>query len=161
MKNINLALLILISVILCSCGPGNVVRLAPPPAIQASSLPAPTAPSITVVSFSDKRLDPEIVGKRRDGSAFTTSGDVPEWIARALADELARKGMRVTFASDTAQARSGNPDYMVTGEVEQVWLAEQSAVEITAQMRVKCSLANRKGRLWSETTASDSQNLTI
>lgn len=154
MRCLHIAVLSLLAIILCSCGPGNVVRLSPPPAIQASSLPAPNAPSITVVNFSDKRPDPEVIGKRRDGSAFTTNGDVSQWISRALADELARKGMRVTFATDTAQARSGNPDFLVTGEVEQIWLNEVSAVEITAQMRVKCNLANRKGRIWSETTNS-------
>lgn len=154
MKSISLAALTLISLLLCACGPGNTVRLIPPPAIDAASLPAPNAPSISVVSFTDKQLDPGIVGKRRDGSAFTTGGDVAQWLSRALADELARKGMRVTFAHDTAQARSGNPDYLVTGVVEQVWLNEVSAFELTAQMRVKCTLANRKGKLWTETTNS-------
>lgn len=139
---------------LCACGPGNTVRLLPAPAIEASSLPAPNAPSISIVSFTDKRRDPEIVGKRRDGSAFTTNENVAQWISRALADDLARKGMRVTFANSTAQARSGNPDYLITGVVEQVWLTESSSVELTAQMRVLCTLANRKGKLWIETTNS-------
>ncbi|MBD5641561.1 MAG: hypothetical protein HDQ91_03995 [Desulfovibrio sp.] len=146
--------LIIFSLALCACGPGNTVRLLPAPALEASNLPSPTAPSISIVSFTDKRQDPEIVGKRRDGSAFTTSEDVAQWISRALADELARKGMRVTFAHTTAQARSGNPDYLVTGIIEQVWLNETSSVELVAQMRVQCSLANRKGRLWTETTNS-------
>lgn len=154
MKTLLLSALALISFALCACGPGNNVRLLPAPAIEATALPAPNAPSVSVVSFKDTRLDPEIVGKRRDGSAFTTNGDVAQWLSRALADELARKGMRVTFAMDTAQARSGNPDYLVTGVVEQVWLNEVSAVELTAQMRVQCALANRKGRLWQETTNS-------
>lgn len=154
MQKIFLAFLGVFSLLLAACGPGNTVRLLPPPAIEASALPQPNAPSISVVAFADKRSEPEIVGKRRDGSAFTTNNDVAQWISRALADELARKGMRVTYALDTAQARSGNPDYLVTGQVEQVWLTEASAVELTAQMRVLCSLANRKGKIWSETTSS-------
>lgn len=154
MKIAIMAAFALISLALSACGPGNTVRLLPAPALQASSLPAPNAPSISVVAFADKQLDPEIIGKRRDGSAFTTSGDVAQWISRALADELARKGMRVTFAMDTSQARSGSPDYLITGVVEQVWLNESSSVELVAQMRVQCSLANRKGKLWTETTNS-------
>lgn len=149
-----LLLTLLAIFLLSACGPGNTVSLLPPPSIDANSLPAPNAPSISIVGFSDTRPDPEIVGKRRDGSAFTTSGDVAQWISRALADALARRGMRVTYASDAAQARSGNPDYLVTGVVEQIWLAEASAVELSAQMRVQCSLANRRGRLWMETTNS-------
>lgn len=154
MRFLAITSLILFSLALCACGPGNTVRLLPAPAIEAANLPSPTAPSISVVSFTDKRHDPEIVGKRRDGSAFTTSEDAAQWISRALADDLARKGMQVTFAHTTAQARSGNPDYLVTGIVDQVWLNEASSMELTAQMRVQCSLANRKGKLWTETTNS-------
>lgn len=149
-----LPIALLLVTFLCACGPGNTVRLVPPPAIEASSLPAPNAPTISVVLFADKRPDPNIVGKRRDGSAFTTNGDVAQWISRALADELARKGMQVTYATDTSEARRGSPDYLVTGQVEQFWLTETSAVEISDNMRVKCTLASRKGKIWTETTNS-------
>ena len=154
MKTLSALLAFFCCALLCACGPGNTVRLLPSPPVSAESLPAPNAPSISVVSFTDRQADPEVIGKRRDGSAFTTNGDVAQWISRALADELARKGMRVTFALDAAQARSGNPDYLVTGQIEQVWLSESSSVQMGAQMRVQCSLANRKGRIWQETTNS-------
>ena len=145
--------------LLSACGPSNTVRLLPPPPLDASVLPAPNAPSVSVVSFEDKRVDTSSVGVRRDGSAFTTSGDVAEWISRALADELARSGFQATFAANVNQARSGNPDYLVTGQVDEVWLKENSSLEITSQMRVKCALANRKGRLWSEScNASQSRS---
>lgn len=145
--------------LLSACGPSNTVRLLPPPPLDASVLPAPNAPSVSVVSFEDKRVDTSSIGVRRDGSAFTTSGDVAEWISRALADELARNGFQVTFASNVNQARSGNPDYLVTGQVDEVWLKENSSMEISSQMRVKCALANRKGRLWSEScNASQSRS---
>lgn len=152
MQKICFALLGLFFLSLTACGPGNNVQLLPAPPIEAASLPAPNAPSVSIVSFADKRLNPEVLGKRRDGSAFTTNNDVAQWLSRALADELARRGLRVTFAMNTAQARSGNPDYLVTGEIEQVWLSEISRVELSCQLRVKCSLANRKGRIWTETT---------
>lgn len=154
MLKLQLFAILIFACLACACGPGNTVRLAPPPAIEAASLPSPNAPSVTVVEFSDKRVDPEIVGKRRDGSAFITSGDVPQWISRSLADELARKGFRVSYATSAAEATRGNPDYLVTGSVEQFWLTETSAVQLQAAMRVKCSLANRKGRIWTETTNS-------
>lgn len=149
-----IAVLAVLVCALCACGPGNTVRLLPSPALSAAALPSPNAPSVSVVSFNDKRPDPEIIGKRRDGSAFTTTGDAAEWLSRALADELARQGMRVTFAMDVSQARSSQPDYLVTGVVEQIWLNESSAVELTSQMRVQCTLANKKGKIWTETTNS-------
>lgn len=140
--------------ILAACGPGNSVRLLPPPPIPASTIPAPNAPSITVVNFTDERIDPGAIGVRRDGSAFTTQENVPLWISRALADELARNGLRVTFANSTSQARSGSPDYLLTGQINEVWLKEVSATEMSVQMRVNASLASRKGKIWSESCNS-------
>lgn len=148
-----LPLVIMVTALLAACGPGNVVRLLPPP-IQATNLPAPNAPSVSVVAFEDERLEPTAVGVRKDGAPFTTSGDASQWLSRALADELARGGLRVTFAASVSQARSGNPDYLVTGKISQIWLKETSTVEMSAQMRVTCTLANRKGKIWTETCNS-------
>lgn len=144
---------------LTACGPGNTVKLLPPPPIAASSLPPPSAPSVSVVNFKDMRQDPSVIGARRDGSAFTTTGDVATWIARALADELARKGFRVTFSTDARQARISSPTYLVTGEVNEVWLKEVSSTEMTAQMRVSCTLANKAGKIWTE-SCNSSQSIT-
>lgn len=149
-----LFLLISACLILPACGPGNSISLLPPPPIPASATPSPTAPSVSIVNFSDDRADLSAIGARRDGSAFTTTGDVSQWVSRALADELARKGLRVTFAMNTREAKKANPDFMVTGKVEEVWLKEVSAVELRASLRVWCSLANRKGRLWQETLST-------
>lgn len=140
------------SLLLAACGPGNNVRLLMPVSTETAILPAPNAPSVSVVCFTDKRPDLDVVGKRRDGTAFTTANEAAPWVSRALADELARRGLRVTFALDTAQARSGSPDYLITGVVDQVWLQEASAVELSAHLLVQCTLANKKGRLWTETT---------
>lgn len=160
---LGLQYLFLASLLFCvaACGPGNIVRLLPPPPLAASTLPAPNAPSVCVVNFTNERIDPETVGVRRDGSAFVTSGDVALWISRALSDELARKGFRVTFAMGTSQARAANPDYLVTGKVEEVWLKESSATEMSAQMRINCTLANRKGKIWSESCTTSQSRGTL
>lgn len=149
-----LILLCVLLLALTACGPGNSVRLLPSPPIQESALPSPTAPSVSVVNFTDKRVDPNSVGVRRDGSSFTTQGDVAQWISRALADQLARDGLRVTYALDTTQARNGHPDYLVTGAIDDVWLKENSAMELSATMRVNITLANRKAKLWNETSTT-------
>lgn len=146
---------------LSACGPGNTVKLLPPPPLAASNLPTPNAPSICIVNFKDEREDRFAVGSRRDGSAFTTQGDVAVWISRALADELAHKGFRITFAMDTKQARSSSPDYLVTGIVQEVWLKETSATAMSAQMRVSCTLANRKGKLWTESCNSSQSRTSL
>ena len=152
MKNLlsSISLLFFLCLSLAACGPGNTVKLLPPPPIAASSLPPPSAPSVSVVAFKDSRPDPYVIGQRRDGSAFTTTGDTANWIGRALADELARKGFRVTFSTDARQARNSGPNYLVTGEVNEVWLKEVSATELSAQMRVTCTLANKAAQIWTE-----------
>ena len=125
--------------LLSACGPSNNVRLLPPPPLDASVLPAPNAPRVSVVTFADKRTDQSALGVRRDNSAFVTSDDVAQWISRALADEL---------------ARNGNPDYLVTGQVDEAWLRETSATDLATNLRVNYVLANRQGRLLRESLSS-------
>ncbi|WP_297826964.1 hypothetical protein [uncultured Desulfovibrio sp.] len=159
-RHVTFALLsgLLAALLLAACGPSNNVRLLPPP-LDASVLPAPNAPRVSVVTFADQRQDQSALGVRRDKSAFVTGDDVPQWISRALADELARNGMQVTFALNVNQARSGNPDYLVTGQVDEVWLREASATDISSTLRVSYVLANRQGRLLRESlNASQSRS---
>ncbi|MDR2572965.1 MAG: hypothetical protein LBC94_01245 [Desulfovibrio sp.] len=138
---------LLFILLLAACGPSNNVRLLPQPPLDAAVLPAPNAPTITVVTFSDSRSDRTSLGVRRDNSAFVTSDSVADWVSRALADELARNGMQVSYASTFKQARNGNPDYMVTGELNSLWLKEISATELSTELRVTYYLANRQKRL--------------
>lgn len=149
--------LIALALLLCACGPGNNVRLLTPPPLDNTVLPAPNAPRVSVVNFVDKREQPASIGTRRDGSAFVTNGNPCQWISRALADELARHGLQVTFANTSNEGRLGNPDYLVTGQLDQLWLKENSAMDLSTMIRVNCTLANRKGRLWTE-TINASQN---
>lgn len=163
MKNLHIRLLLaplaLMMLMLCACGPSNTVKLLPPPPLAATTLPAPNAPSVSIVSFADDRADPGVLGTRRDGTVFVTTGDVPVWMSRGLADELAKKGFRVTFATSVSQARSGNPDYLLTGKVLNVWIKENSTTELSVALSANCTFANRKGRLWSE-NFNTSQTLT-
>ena len=68
--------------------------------------------------------------------------------------ELRRQGVQVSYAMDENQARSGNPDYIVTGTVEQAWLREVSATELATSMRATYRLAPRSGRVVKETLNS-------
>ena len=151
-RNVTVVLLsgLLAALLFSACGPSNKVRLLPPPPLDVSVLPAPNAPRVSVVTFADKRQDQSALGVRRDKSAFVTGDDVAQWISRALADELARNGMQVTFALNVNQARSGNPDYLVTGQVDEAWLRETSTTDLSTNLRVNYVLANRQGRMLRE-----------
>lgn len=152
-----LSLALMLAMFLTACGPSNTVRLLSPAPAVNPVLPAPNAPRVTVVPFTDNRQDTTNLGVRRDGSAFVASDDLAQWVSRGLADELRRQGVQVSYARDENQARSGNPDYIVTGTVEQAWLREVSATELATSMRATYRLAPRSGRVVKETLNS-SQN---
>ncbi|WP_291440041.1 LPS assembly lipoprotein LptE [Desulfovibrio sp.] len=156
----NVLYLVLLAFLATACGPANNVRLMPPPFMEGGVLPGPKAPRVTVVAFEDKRQDQTVIGSRRDNSAFVTSDSVTQWISKALADELARNGLQVSYADSVNQARAGNPDYLVTGDVDQVWLKENSATDLATNMRVNYALANRQGRIYSE-ALNASQSRTV
>lgn len=143
--------------LLVACGPSNNVRLMYNPS-TASVLPQPQAPRVTVVMFEDQRPH-QMIGERKDGSVFTSTSTVTDWISRSLADELARQGAQVSYAATQAQAQSGNPDYIVTGTVTDVWLKENSATNVTATIRATVKLASHKGVVYSEnlTASQDRQ----
>ena len=144
-----LSLALMLAMFLTACGPSNTVRLLSPAPAVNPVLPAPNAPRVTVVPFTDNRQDTTNLGVRRD--------DLAQWVSRGLADELRRQGVQVSYAMDENQARSGNPDYIVTGTVEQAWLREVSATELATSMRATYRLAPRSGRVVKETLNS-SQN---
>ena len=152
-----LSLALMLAMFLTACGPSNTVRLLSPAPAVNPVLPAPNAPRVTVVPFTDNRQDTTNLGVRRDGSAFVASDDVAQWVSRGLADELRRQGVQVSYALDENQARSGNPDYIVTGTVEQAWLREVSATELATSMRATYRLASRDGKKISKETLNSSQ----
>ena len=156
----NVLFLVLLAFLATACGPANSVRLLPPPFQEGAVLPGPKAPRVTVVAFDDKREDMTVIGSRRDNTAFVTNDSVTQWISKALADELARNGLQVSYSDSLSQARAGNPDYLVTGDVDQVWLREKSATDLSTQMRVNYSVANRQSRIYKE-TLNASQSRTV
>ena len=156
----NVLFLVLLAFLATACGPANSVRLLPPPFQEGAVLPGPKAPRVTVVAFDDKRQDMTVIGSRRDNTAFVTNDSVTQWISKALADELARNGLQVSYSDSVSQARAGNPDYLVTGDVDQVWLREKSATDLSTQMRVNYSVANRQNRIYKE-TLNASQSRTV
>ncbi|MDR0815932.1 MAG: hypothetical protein LBN28_00800 [Desulfovibrio sp.] len=142
-----LSLSLLVTLLLTACGPSNNVRLLNQPPLDAAVLPAPNAAHVCVVTFADKRSDMTSLGVRRDNSAFVTSDNISDWVSRALADELARNGMQVSYSTMVKQASSGNPDYLVTGELSALWLRETSATDLATELSINYTLANRQNRI--------------
>jgi hypothetical protein len=134
------------------CMPKDSVRLVYAPAASAV-LPAPTAPRIAVVLFEDQRGKADI-GAKKDGKAFVPGSQVAEWISRSLADELSRKGPQVSYAPSIQLAQSAQPDFLVTGAVEEVWIKETNLASYSATVRINIRLATRNGVIFNQTLSS-------
>lgn len=137
---------------LAGCMPKDTVRLMYAP-VTPTVLPAPTAPRVAVVLFEDKRGKEEI-GVRRNGSKFLPGSPVAEWVSRSLADEISRMGPQVSYAPSMQLAQSARPDYIVTGQVEEVWIKESSPATYNATVRVSFTLAKRQGAVYSQNLSS-------
>ena len=146
------ALLLVALFALSACGSGSTVRLLNRPA-DAPLIPAPTAPSISVVQLKDARAN-SYIGVRRDNSPFIPNGTVPEWVSQSLGDAFMRQGLRVTYAQHLEAARASQPQYILTGELQEVWIRESSNTEIAASVRAFISVTGHRGKLVNESVTS-------
>ena len=124
---------------LTACGPSNTIHLQPYKA-ASSVLPGPTSPTISVVKFQDQRPDPSSLGKRRDGSYFTTMDSASEWFSRSIVDALSARGYQVSYAQSTAEAIKGKPAYLLTG-----------TTSFDTSLTAKYTLADRNKKISMET----------
>ena len=106
--------------------------------------------------FTDQRTR-QYIGERKDGSVFTASSTIADWFSRSLADELGRQGVQVSFAPTLEQARAAKPDYIVTGDITDVWLQELSATRVQCTIKAKIALSNKKGVVYSENLSSSQE----
>ncbi len=137
---------------LAGCGPQNTVNLKYVP-LEGTVLPAPNAPRLTVVLFEDARGKTDL-GVKGDGTPFTASGDVAEWISRSLADEISRMGPQVSYAKTLKEAQAAQPDFIVTGTVREVWIAEVNPTTYSTAIRFTFNLSNKSGRIYGENLSS-------
>ncbi len=146
--------------LLCACGPSNTVHLLPLKP-ETSVLPTPTSSTVAVVTFQDKRTDTAALGLRRDKSYFTTMDSPKDWVSRAVADNLASRGYRVTYAHSAAEAVKGQPDFILTGSIEQMQLKETSMTSLETSMRVKYVLSSKEKVVQTETLSASQTNSSV
>lgn len=156
---LTLLLTLMTFTLLPACGPSNNVKLIYTPG-PSSVLPQPEAPRVTVVMFDDQRSK-QTIGERKDGSAFTPSSLIADWVARSLGDELGRQGSQVSYATTMGQAKAANPEYLVSGVVREVWITENSPTSLTATIRVSVTVSNKKGVIYSENLSSSQERQTL
>lgn len=134
--------------LLCLCGipgcTGNVVTFSYP--LIRDDAPAPVLKNISVciVDFANQ-WETAAIGERLDGSPILPRTPVGRWLAASLAAELAHAGYTVSVAESFSDARAKGADYIVTGEAEEVWLAETSLTRFTGTIRASISLLDAEG----------------
>lgn len=101
--------------------------------LSENTLPVVNAPTVCLVTFTDKR-PVTAIGKRSDDTEFTTESDIRGWFSQALGTEIARSGIIVTKASSEAEAAKSNAKYIVLGSVDEIWLVEKHVAESTVRM---------------------------
>ncbi len=156
-RNIISIFSLLFMCMLAACGPSDTVKLTYPEK-DSSVLPAPSAATVAVVLFSDKRTQPHL-GTRKNNTTFASTVAVPEWISRSFGDALSRHGLQVSYAESIDVARKAQPKYIVTGTVNQAELQEVSITELKSTMQVDFVLSGPQGRILTE-SLSASQNVT-
>lgn len=137
-----LCALAVICLIFHGCAQGNIVRLSYPE--PGSAVSSGTGKRVCVVDFDNKR-DRSEIGQRQSGESILGRTLVERWVAQGVAAELSHAGYAVSVVETLAEALAAEPDYIVTGEVEEVWLAESSLTRFTATIRASVSLLNGRG----------------
>jgi uncharacterized lipoprotein YajG len=112
--------------------PDYTIQLAYQPAGSQASLCANK--QIAVVRFADGRKMTEIGDKDREAFFYPGEKSVTEWASRAVADELSSSGCKVQYHETFYPF---NVDYIVTGEVIQVYLRQRGLLDYDANMKLK------------------------
>lgn len=156
--NTLIAFILIFLAISTGCGPSNTVNLVYPTGEVV--LPKPGDPSVAVVQFHDQRKI-QSIGKRSNGSEFLPKTSLTEWVSKSLAEELAKQDLQVSYTSTLTQAKAAKSDYIVTGSVNEVWVVEENPASFTAVIRVKVTLSDSTGILYTETLTSSQEKQSI
>ncbi len=154
-----LCMLLFSMLLLQACLPSSMVNLDYTRA-QSSFIPAPNAANVSVVLFEDSRASQNI-GQKKDGTFYSPTSSVPEWVSRAVADELSLTGPQVSYASNMSQATSASPKYIVTGEVQDVWIKEENIAKYSTSVRIAFKVIRGGVVIFNETLNSSQESTSL
>ena len=138
------ALCVLACLALGGCATQPVVPMIYPRA-ETSNLPVLHAPRFIVIDFDNMRTTPAI-GTLRDGTTLKPRTLVERWVAEAIAAELRRRGYAAVAVENFAQALATKPDFIVSGDLEEVWIQQASITRYSSSLRMTVALMNGRGK---------------
>lgn len=123
---------------------GNVINLSYPPMRQDAAPATEKGITVCIVDFENKR-PVNAIGERQDGTPILPRVPVERWLANGVAEELNREGYTVLMAETLPEALTKGAEYIITGEAEEVWLAETSLTRYTGTIRTSITLFDGTG----------------
>lgn len=129
------------------CAPRTQVELKYQPALIKEF---PCRKSVSMVTFKDGR-NKNAIGETQKGEPIYATASVPEWISRALYDELKRTGCRVEY-HDTLYAF--DTDVTLTGEIKTLNIMQMSYTEYDSDMRLKVTIETQGQPVFSKEYAA-------
>ena len=139
---------LLLPLVLVACA-NKTVPLAYTP-VGPAAHPAPGATMVTLVALQDQRPDVTKIGTRRDGTPFTPAGSVTDWVSRALADELTRQGLLVSYTDTPIVTTDGATGMnLVSGTIDDLSLMEDNFLNYAVKIAITLRITDKNGKLLS------------
>ena len=117
----------------------------------------PCPGSIAVVEMADKRPQ-SAIGKTKDGQQFYAKTSVPEWVSRALYDELAGGGCRVQYHE---KAYEFDTDFTLTGDIIEIFVTQKSLSDYAASMKLRIVATGGGKKVYEKTYSSTLGKTTV
>ena len=103
----------------------------------------PCKSSVAVVNFEDER-DSIAIGQKGDGQSLYGEPVATEWISQALVQELKLSGCDAAYHEKSADFGT---DYIITGEVKEAFLKQESISSFVAKMKLRIVIHKGKAKV--------------
>ncbi len=151
-----LLLALMLPLILIGCT-NKTVPLAYTP-VGPAAHPAPGATMVTLTALQDQRADTTKIGTQRDGTPFTPAGNISDWISRALADEMTRQGLLVSYTDTPIVTANGMN--IVSGTIDDFSLTEDNILNYAVKIAITLQITDKNGKLLSTESFRTTQTAT-
>lgn len=132
---------------LIGCGGKNAIDLE----YETTGINLQPCPgSIAVVELADKRPQ-SAIGVTKDDKEFYAKTSVPEWVSRALYDELVGGGCQAEYHE---KLYDFDTDFTLTGDIQEIYVTQKSLMDYAASMKLRVVATAAGEKVYEKTFAS-------
>ena len=152
--SIRLVFVLLAGIGMIGCGAKSAIDLQ----YQTTGINLEPCPgSIAVVELADKRPQ-SAIGRTKDGQDFYGKSSVPDWVSRALYDELVGGGCQAEYHEKEYQF---DTDFTLTGEIQEIFVTQKSFSDYSASMKLRVVVAAADQKVYEKTFSSTLGKTTV